>query len=656
MIANYEQAKENLMSINVNDKWRSRKAAVQKSPVKRLRRDSYKASMVHIRAPSVLNSRSVKRNKPSRKNRMRKRHVKLHLLQNKLRKCDKIIEIDNDVEMEEDEESNDDELLELRLMALKTKPEVRDEWNNNKEKEKVESKEEEELRIQALKSAVFKNKDEIRMKMLRKRQKDEQRPYSPSDQIEEDMILSPLGSPLVVDEVNHQEIDMDISNSPELLMEKESSDMDIAESPQSLDDENNHDVDEDEIALRAQLLTSLAKKKQEEKVQLKKKEQEKKKLTENLKLAVQRIKQKKQPRVNETAPSSTLCSNININNDNNRTLVSSALERIRCKLVQSNNQEQKKLEEVMRIENTKLQTNSEIEAVEPLAVDLDKSNRTNEVDPTFSTITDTKNIPIINEEKAKVRSRLVTSLDAVIKPVNKLIIQVNNDSDSDDESIMRKTVRKATKRTASGSEKRDMKNAEFETRLDSFLKNIRQQQEELSVVNRPVTPTSSAVKHLPPSSQKEYEKLIEKMRFLEGEKRKRMRARQLKRSKTNSTSQTQNQTPIITTETSTAKLPVVVNKVTPEIRKLSQNEPVIASKQRKETSADKISNTLKKISLLDQEAQQRLMIKTESNFRMHRWVVRILSHLTFIDHFSLNPINFPILVPVIHCARRLAKV
>lgn len=509
----------------------------------------------------------------------------------------KVVILDHD----DGEESNDDELLELRLKALKTKLQRIDQEQQEKFKD-----EEEKLRIAALSSALFKKKEEIREKVKRKKQKDEQRPYSPSDQplLMEDMILSPLGSPLV----DCQEIDMDISdsNSPVMTAEKASSDMDIAESPQSIDDEDGLEIDEDEIALRAQLLTSMAKKKQEEKVQAKKKEEEKKQIVENLKQTVQRIKQKKQP-----------------TNDNPSGNLALALERIRSKLVQSNNQDQRKLEEVMRIENTKLQTQVEVvcEPIEPMIElgELDKSK-----DATLATITDTKNIPLISEGKAT-KSRLVTSLESVIKPVKKLIITVNQNSDSDFEECElspKKTVKRVVRRTVLGSEKRETKNAEFESRLDNFLKNIRQQQEELSVNIANTPAASSAVKHLPLSSQKEYEKLVAKMKFLEAEKRKRMRARQLKqRTKSTSQSLTTTSTGPSTTKPSPIKSPTITvanKKPTPEKLKASQNDAVIANTK---TSDDKISNTLMKISLLDQEAQQRLMVKTESNYRTHRWVV-----------------------------------
>lgn len=622
--ANYEH-KENVT--HNNDKWQSRRlAAVKRSPIKRLRRDGYNNRASNgLRAASVFSNRSsVKRRRPDR---IRKRRPKVNNNVNN-KPPTPVIQIDD--EDDQGDESNDDELLELRLMALKTKLERID-----NDQHQVETREEEELRIQALKSAVFKNRDEIREKMRKKKQKDEQRPYSPSDQPfldDEDMVLSPVESPQVD---CHDEIDMDISNSNSPAEElKELSDMDIVESPQSLgSDENSREVDEDEIALRAQLLTSMAKKKQEETVQAKKKEAEKKQLTENLKLAVQRIKQQKRPKETEPTPS--------------EHLLASALERIRSKLVQSNNMDQKKLEEVMRIENTKLQTNVEVfQPIEPIveeSVELDKSKEA--ATALMATITDTKNIPLINEGRSTKKSRLITSLDAVMRPVAKLIITVNNDSDTDDYDecrFSRRTVKRTVRRTVSGCEKRELKNVEFESRLDNFLRNIRQQQEELSVnvpssASSATNSASSAVKHLPPSSQKEYEKLIAKMKFLEAEKRKRMRARQLKRTKSNSQTISTSTEP--TASALTAPTPTTVAKRSPDKPKMCQTATVIKPQATPtKTSDDKISNTLMKISLLDQEAQQRLMIKTESNFRTHRWVDAIIftSHMPAFRHHLIT--------------------
>lgn len=491
-------------------------------------------------------------------------------------------------------ENEDDELLELRLMALKTKPEVRDLLDDTETTTKEE--EEESLRVQALRSVLNQEKIiELRKKKLMKKIRDNNRPYSPTDQPEVDMILSPLGSPFIEEEI--QEVDMEICDSPASSV-KETSDMDIAESPPQVStvSEDSEAVADEEIALRAQLLISLTRKKQEE--ELLKKKDETKEITENLKLAVQRIKQKKQVPAIPTESSKKF---------------SAVLEKLRSKQVQYQTQEEKKLEEVMMIENKQLQSNVVVtlpQSIEPSTEDIVPEKIIQpEIDPTFSTITDTKNIPIISSKQSEVKSRLVTSLDNVIKPVAKLIISVNmddSDTDGDEVKIKRNVVRKITKVV-----KRDnSKKSAFEMKLDSFLKNVRQQQEDLTNTKVADLSKSSAVQHLPLSSQREYQNLVKKMEILEEEKRKQIRLRQLKRTKTSSES------------------PKVADATAMPIPKPLENHSIIEPKEtviqkvelpkEAETLSERISNTLKKINLLDEEAQNRLMFKTEVNYKKHR--------------------------------------
>ena len=232
-------------------------------------------------------------------------------------------------------------------------------------------------------------------------------------------------------------------------------------------------------------------------------------------------------------------------------------------------------------------------------------------DSSFSTITDTKNIPLLPEKK-KIENRLVTSLDSVIRPVTPLIISLYVDSSEDEyDKKAKKTIRKvihAPKSTA----------PDFQMNLDSFLKNIRSQQE-LSQVNKTtsksstssskensqVSPKTSAVRHLPLSSQVEYEKLVQKMKILQEAKQQKQKAGTLKRTKSSS----EQSNPSQNSNASNS------SKKQQQIQQPEDQQKVVAKEL--ENKSTKIDDALGKIPLLDDAARSRLIEKTEINYLNH---------------------------------------
>ncbi|CRL03351.1 CLUMA_CG016343, isoform A [Clunio marinus] len=574
------------------------------------------------------------------------------------------IEVDNEsvIEIDPDsDESSDEELLKLRLNALKSKPEVRDIFDDVNEEVsqppspsmaiKDSSVEEVQLRIMALKSAMLKKRHIFKEKK-KKRTLENERPYSPSEDvipipIEADdpteMEFSPLGSPFneVVDTEN-QQIDMEISNSPIMNEERETSDMDIAPSPSEYarneppsDEDNN-----EEIALRSLLLTSIQKKKvleneNRDQTNSSKDDHEIESMTiENLKMAVQRLKQKKKESSSITIKSGTktiamlLEEKQRINKVKESNSVSNEVKTHHGDSEMTSNEIQNDVEQCYLSKEISLEkfphknflvrtiTNDLVVKEKAEISHADSKSPSIETDQTFSTITDTKSIPLI-AVGAK-RSRLVTSLEAVNKPVSKLIISVNAESDTDDDGSPSKVPVKRPNRkilevpvSSEGKEKSQPPKG-FEINLDNFLKTVRLEQETKSTQKPAKTPikapensqiistlskSASSVKHLPLSSQIEYEQLIQKMKILEESKQKRLKVRQIKR--TNSGN---------------------VEKVGKSSTSIDKPPQTFETKTQTKVAPNKIEDSLRKIPHLDADAKQRFIDKTETTYKRHRFV------------------------------------
>lgn len=582
------------------------------------------------------------------------------------------------------DESSDEELLELRLNALKSKQEVKELINEEKEAlnakpVQLKPSEEEDLRILALRSAVLKKKEFYKERKKQKMMENE-RPYSPSDDLPplalDEMVLSPLGSPF--NEVQ-QEIDMDISNSP-INEERDLSDMDTAPSPGGgaerdegledsigidaraarSDDENRIQIDsnDEEDALRSLLLTSINNRKKNTSSPTPEQPTgeytETERMAHNLLLAVHRLNQKK------------LVSTKTVKKSGNKTIA--------MILEESKNKKKRKLEEKQgHPQDVTVKDVTEVSAPrEDSPVDANAMNEsflirtiTNDFmipeqskastlevpqpvqDTSFSTITDTKNIPIL-PAKAK-QSRLITSIESVIKPVPRLVITLGPNSDTDEENEAHFQEKKTTKKLIQAPHSKTNVEPGFEKNLESFLKKIRLQQEvkrtEASPSLQPasvpatqpvkLTKVSSSVMHLPLSSQIEYEQLLQKMKVLEAAKLKRLKARQLKRTKSNSLSADKH------LESATKPKP-------PTPKKASTVADAARAK-----SLDKISDSLRKIPQLDKSAQERLIEKAEINFKNHRCVNMLTPSFCrrFFKILQFHFLLFPILA-IIYLAQQ----
>jgi len=570
------------------------------------------------------------------------------------------------VEVRESDE--EEELLALRLQALTSKQEVKSLIEPSPEVETIETpnpspiepplqnnnnnNEEDFLRIAALRSAILKKKDHFRKrKQLRKLENE--RPYSPTDNFEPiidvamDLSNSPLGSPFHNSCDINEEVDMDISNSPSEVQEnlednREACDMEIVCSPQPKQEIINEENDE-ELALRSMLLSSInvKKKKSDEDIteRLSENDQELSAPASpqlditNLKMAVERLKQQKQHVIvsNKSGKSGTKTIKMILEEQKNKkiikdTHVNAAEEEfntgnneltsdVNNSLSEIKNEQTAK-EEILEPSETslidKISNNSQSAQNSNDEDDsaLDKVSLTIEPsDSSFSTITDTKNIPLLPEKK--IENRLVTSLDSVIRPVMPLIITLSIESSDDEyDKKGKKTIRKVTHASKSSA-------PDFQTNLDNFLKNIRSQQE-LSQVNRTtsksstssskentqISPKTSAVRHLPLSSQVEYEKLVQKMKILQEAKQQRQKAGTLKRTK--SSSDQSNPSQNSNSSTSSKKQ-----------QKQSEDQPKITAKE-VENKSSKIDDALGKIPLLEEAARSRLIEKTENNYLNHR--------------------------------------
>lgn len=485
--------------------------------------------------------------------------------------------------MKEDDEDEEFELIALRLNALKSKQELKDiekESSPNKENNS-EVPEEELLRIDALKSALLRKKELFKTKK-EKRKQEKERPYSPTDNLsyllDDPMELSnsPLQSPShesISSDIN-QEVDMEISNSP---IESPSAvipyaDIETATSPMPLEKLMKVEDDEEENALRQLLLSSL-KNKQNEKIDIAK----------NLKLALERIRHlKKVPATHPQIPQVT--------KSGTKTI----------KMILEEKKKNKKKENLNEDKNEKLliekiSTSSDMNLqLTQLTKDVKKESiLADEVENSCSTITDTKNIPLISQQEEtskKKDNRYIISLEEINRTVLPLIISVNEDS-SDEEKNHYKTVK-------------DSKEVNFEKQVDNLLKQIRMQSETTSStiqkgqinINKVKenTPPPSAVNHLPRSSQLEYKMLLEKMKKLEELRAKKQKSKLIRRSKSNT------------------NITLSINQKINDEKKKSE---IVANKQNNYTK--KIEDTFAKIPLLDKDGRERLAKNAENKYLIH---------------------------------------
>lgn len=253
-------------------------------------------------------------------------------------------------------------------------------------------------------------------------------------------------------------------------------------------------------------------------------------------------------------------------------------------------------------------------------------------DSSFSTITDTKNIPLLADSKKSIdNNRLVTSLDSILRPVTPLIISLRESSDDEYDVEDKK---KAAKNKLSVNPAAKTAN-DFEKNLENFLKNIRTQQEKsespktaLKKVNsttsandsQTISPKTSAVKHLPLSSQLEYEKLLQKMKVLQEAKQQKQKSGTLKRTKSSSSNTDKSSQP--SQKIASVEPNNKLQKSSSDIpHKISNESEVLAKK------SSKIDDTLEKIPLLDEAARGRLIEKTENNYLNHRFAMFIFNCL-----------------------------
>lgn len=547
-----------------------------------------------------------------------------------------------------EDESSDDELLKLRLDALKsTLKSTAD--SEVKELEVVspipakEPTEEDNLRILALKSAVLKKKEFFKE---RKKQKmlENMRPYSPSDDLtplvvdDDAMAFSPLGSPF--NEVETiQEVDMDIS-PPSSPLNTDTND--------TLNDAAIAEEDNDEETLRSLLLSSMPKKlsKSDETPQ----DSESESIALNLKMAVRRLKQKKETlglaetllgatykgaaikgnktikmileeqkskqKTRKTAASETTIAN----DTTERKTAASEMTGTTEICGQSTRVDvESTLNDPMNEMSILLQPSvpSTGPATSPPTIEMPPEN-VQTPDSSFSTITDTKNIPLIPASNQVKRSRLITNITEVIKPVAKLVININADSETEDENArlrkypLKKNARKIIRAPANVQ-------PGFEKKLELFLSSIRQKQESSADTSNktatesrepkktnqvaPMSAPEPSVNLLPKSSQIEYEQLKQKMKILEAKQ-----LRKLKRTKSTSIAvepQPTQQQQKESTPSHPATAAVPTTKKNPEpIRTL-----------------DKVKQSLAQVPNLQPEGKERLVVNAEKVYRNHRCVL-----------------------------------
>lgn len=388
-----------------------------------------------------------------------------------------------------------------------------------------------QLRILALRSTILRKAAERK----KRKQIENERPYSPSEDLEplpptidDSMAISPLSSPYN-DGFNDaiEIVDMDISNSP-INENATTSDMDIVPSPkQALQENDIPDDDDNEEELRSLLLLTMGKKKgsepsrsppqQQQKEDETDQEQQKKAvaITKNLKLAVERLKQQK-----------------HISKSGNKTIREILEEqKKRQKKATASEQVSKPLlilpealpesyaqTDVMHIISGEVQESHEVYAIHSSSEHVEEASLSTSLSRenfmvrtiTNHTSDDVNRVPTVESPSAKTissvvtetlaqdenrlpimeiknipskKSRLVTSLDSVIRPVNKLVISINAaDTDTDDEKLRKsppKKIRRTVKITGNRAiePKLPAPQPEFERNLESYLKKIRMQQE-----------------------------------------------------------------------------------------------------------------------------------------------------------------------------------
>lgn len=481
------------------------------------------------------------------------------------------------------------DLKELRLNALKSKQEVKELIDDEPSAEvQPNATEEDNLRLLALKSTFIKKIPSI-LERKKKKKLESERPYSPSDDplvLDNDSLN--LGSPF---------------NEVEMIEERELSDMDIVPSP------NNNlvesDANDEELALRSILLCSISTKKDVEKKHFQLEGHSESSIEFNLKLAVQRIKQRQQ----SSKSGSKTISMILAEQQSKKTFTKN-LEA----------QPEKPLNPVKSVVpseeielgiplDVSVQANSFLRTMkkdlnQPIATDYSPDTQKSpqiDAETSFSTITDTKNIPLLTQSEKSKRSRLITSFDLVKQTVAPLVITANTGSDTEEDS------RQPLKNTATKIvQKLDIKpTSKTPNEIDNFLKQVRIQQENARNKKNLIVTKLTSVKHLPLSSQIEYENLIKKMKTLEAKQK----ARVVKRK----------QQPVLTTNL-------------PSPKKLHLEKP----KENKQP--DKIAESLRKIPQLNKEAQQSLMAKAENNYRKHRCVIYLQAE--FLQLFFYITVQF----------------
>lgn len=172
-------------------------------------------------------------------------------------------------------------------------------------------------------------------------------------------------------------------------------------------------------------------------------------------------------------------------------------------------------------------------------------------------------------------SRLITSLESVTKPVERMVINISP-SDSDENAVI---------------EKPDS----FEKNLDSFLKTIRFRHETSGKKDETptfsITQAKTVVSGLSKASQIEYQDLIQKIRILEA-KRSRLKTKEVKRT-------------------------IEKSGITSTAESSQIGE---APEKFQDPKTNAIKESLNKISSLDRESQLRILAKAENLYGQRRRV------------------------------------
>lgn len=583
-----------------------------------------------FRASSVFSNYSLPKRKRNSRVQGKKKHSKYDSRNAADGEDSEVIELLDSRKSSNRSDSDDDEdceLITLRLNALKSKQEFK-EPDVPQETSSYQVPEEELLRIDALKSALLKKKDHF-MEKKRKRKLEKERPYSPTDDldkilVDEPMELSnsPVYSPVIAQDDDVNQMDMEISDSSptneQVDEEYNLSDMELASSPiDKMSDQLDISEDlEEEKALRSMLLSSISTRRKAEE----------KNVAMNLKLAVERLRLAQQKQAPSPPPPVTI---LPPKKSGTKT-IKMILEEKKNKKVER----PQEFEEQIESENLLLNkiNDEQNEVIEKLPTPVVEKVIAAENDILLPTISDTKNIPLLSKV-ANRRSRVITSLDSVKRPVQPLIITVNAESTDDDSNegttvgggrMVKKTQRKIIR---VGNTKSLPKNSHshqidiIEKQVESILRKIRLQSEKEKVASpnlakkAPVEPinnnntivkfkspiksdnynliASSAVNHLPKSAQIEYAMLKEKMKRLEGAKK----ARQLKRQKSTSISKSANEKDA---------LPIAITI-----------KPAEDVKTKSTQASEKIEDTLSKIQLLDEDARERFASNAENKYLAH---------------------------------------